>query len=134
MTSKRSRRSKRPGMKAKSTPAPELSDEAKMSLIPTAIAQAAEAVVDRAEKAVEEFIGAADKSATTELSKKALLFTEQNVKAAFDHSKQLFHANNFMEIFELQTNFLKDQLDHATEQLKEIAASSVDGTKVRREC
>src|ERR1035437_7566892 len=65
--------------------------EPKMGMeVPAQVREFAEKSVDQAEKAFDAFIDAANKSAsmipnpTTETSKKALSFTETNMKAALD--------------------------------------------------
>ena len=62
--------------------------------VPAEVRNMAEKAIEQAEKAFGMFLDAANKSLasiplpTTEMSKKALSFTEQNMKAAFDHAKR----------------------------------------------
>jgi hypothetical protein len=45
----------------------------------------------------------------TELSKQALSFTEQNMKAAFDHARKLVQATDLQQAMQIQSEFLKSQ-------------------------
>jgi phasin len=98
--------------------------------VPAEIKEFAEKSIQQAEKGFDAFIDAANKSVamvpnpTTEISKKALSFTEQNMKAAFDHARKLLHAKDLPEAVKLQTEFLKAQYAGATEQLKQLGSSA----------
>ena len=105
-------------------------DNPKMTMeVPAQVRDLAEKSVNQAEKAFEAFITAANQSVamipspTTEMSKKALSLTEKNMKAAFDHARQLVHAKDMQEAIQIQTEFLKSQYAAATEQLKEMGSS-----------
>ena len=71
-----------------------MSDQTTMQ-VPSQIKDAAEKTVEQAEKAVAAFLEAAAKSvemvppSAKELSKKTLSITEQNIKAAFEHTRKL---------------------------------------------
>ena len=98
--------------------------------VPAQIKEFAEKSIQQAEKGFDAFIDAAHKSVamvpnpTTEISKKALSFTEQNMKTAFDHARKLLHAKDFQEAVKLQTEFVKAQYAAATEQLKQLGGSA----------
>ena len=98
--------------------------------VPAQIKEFAEMSIQQAEKGFDAFIDAAHKSVamvphpTTEISKKALSFTEQNMKAAFDHARKLLHAKDLEEAVKLQTEFIKAQYAAATEQLKQLGGSA----------
>jgi phasin len=98
--------------------------------VPAQIKEFAEKGIQQAENGFDAFIDAARKSVTmvpnptTEVSKKALSFTEQNVKAACDHARKLLHAKNFLEAATLQAEFIKAQYAAATEQLKQLGSSA----------
>ena len=98
--------------------------------VPAQIKEFAEKSIQQAEKGFDAFIDAAHKSVamvpnpTTEISKKALSFTEQNMKTAFDHARKLLHAKDFQEAAKLQTEFVKAQYAAATEQLKQLGGSA----------
>ena len=57
---------------------------------------------------------------TTEMSKKALSFTEQNMKAAFDHAKKLAQTTDLQQVMQMQSEFLKKQLSSVGEHVKTI--------------
>ena len=108
----------------------DMMDNPKMMMeVPAQVRDLAEKSVNQAEKAFEAFITAANQSVsmipspTTEMSKKALSLTEKNMKAAFDHARQLVHAKDMQEAIQIQTEFLKSQYAAATEQLKEMGSS-----------
>src|SRR5258708_39985340 len=71
--------------------------------VPAELRDLAEKTIDQAEKAFGMFFDAANKSVTavsspgTEISKQALTFTEQNMKAAFEHARKLVHATDLQE-------------------------------------
>jgi phasin len=107
----------------------DMMDPKMMMEVPAQVRDLAEKSVNQAEKAFEAFITAANQSVamipspTTEMSKKALSLTEKNMKAAFDHARQLVHAKDMQEAIQIQTEFLKSQYAAATEQLKEMGSS-----------
>src|SRR4051812_44848866 len=71
--------------------------------VPAELRDLAEKTIDQAEKAFGMFFDAANKSVTsmaspgTEMSKQALSFTEQNMKAAFEHARKLVHATDLQQ-------------------------------------
>jgi hypothetical protein len=81
------------------------------------------------------FLDAANKSLasiplqTTEVSKKALSFTEQNMKAAFDHAKQVVQTTDLQEAMRIQSEFLKTQFTNASEQIKKITGEVMSAAK-----
>jgi phasin len=97
--------------------------------VPVQIKEFAEKTLEQAEKGFSSFIEAANKSAAmmpgpaTEMSKKLLAMTEQNLRSTFDHSKKLLHATDVQEALQMQADFLKAQYATATEQLKEMGSS-----------
>jgi hypothetical protein len=83
--------------------------------IPANIREFAEMSIAQAEKACDAFITAANRSAmampkpAAEISKTALSFTEQNLRASIDHTRMLVAANDLPELVRLQTEFLQAQ-------------------------
>jgi phasin len=71
----------------------------------------------------------------SEISKQALTFTEQNMKAAFDHARKLVHANDLQEAMRIQSEFLRSQFTSAGEHMRQITgqvmSSAKDATKVK---
>jgi len=87
--------------------------------VPAELRDLAEKTIDQAEKAFGMFFDAAGKSMTsmpgagTEISRQALSFTEQNMKAAFEHARKLVHATDLQEAMRIQSEFLRSQFTNA---------------------
>jgi phasin len=94
--------------------------------IPAQVREFAEKSVDQAEKAISSFMDAASKSVTmvpgpmTDVAKQALVITEANLKASFEHARKLMQAKDISEVMQLQSDFLRNQFGVATEQLKQL--------------
>src|SRR3982751_4070619 len=94
--------------------------------VPAELRDLAEKTIDQAEKAFGMFFDAAGKSMTsmpgpgTEISKQALSFTEQNIKAAFEHARKLVHATDLQEAMRIQSEFLRSQFTNAGEHMRQI--------------
>ena len=139
MTSKLSEPSKKRTAKTKSPKRDTVSEsktenvkmtDPKLTLeVPAQVKEFAEKTIEQAERGFNAFIEAANKSVammpnpTTEISKKALSITEQNMKSAFEHARRLLYAKDIQEAVQIQTEYLKAQYAAATEQLKEIGSS-----------
>ena len=106
-----------------------------MMQVPDAVRELAEKSVERAEKAFESFMSAASKSIAvvpgpvTDMSRNAMVLTEKNMKAAFDHARKLIHAKDVQEVMQLQADFLKRQFAAASEQMKELSSGVVSASK-----
>jgi phasin len=107
--------------------------------VPAELRDLAEKTIDQAEKAFGMFFDAAGKSMTsmpgagTEISRQALSFTEQNMKAAFDHARKLVHATDLQEAMRIQSEFLRSQFTNAGEHMRqitgEVMSAANDATK-----
>jgi phasin len=103
--------------------------------VPAELRNLAEKTIDQAEKAFGMFFEAANKSMTsvsgpgTDISKQALTFTEQNVKATFEHARRLVHATDLQEAMRLQSEFLRSQFTNAGEHMREITGSVMTSAK-----
>ena len=103
--------------------------------VPAEVRDMAEKTIEQAEKAFGMFLEAANKSLasiplpTTEMSKKALSFTEQNMKAAFDHAKKVIQMTDLQEAMRIQSEFLKTQFTSASEQVKKISSEVMSAAK-----
>lgn len=104
--------------------------------VPNEVRDFAEKSVEQARKAFEGFAGAAQKALTStgempfgmptgakDVSVKALSFAEANVNAAFDLAQKLVHAKDPQEVLQLQSEFVKAQLNAIQEQTKELGAA-----------
>ena len=92
--------------------------------IPPQIREFAQKSVDQAEKAISTFIESASKSVAiapapmNDVAKHALVITEKNLKASFEHARKLMEAKDVGEVMQLQTDFLRNQFGIATDQFK----------------
>ncbi|MCA6121929.1 phasin [Bradyrhizobium sp. WSM 1704] len=103
--------------------------------VPAELRDLTEKTIDQAEKAFSLFFDAASKSmatmpgAGTEISKQALSFTEQNMKAAFEHARKLVHATDLQEAMQIQSEFLRSQFTNAGEHMRQITGNVMSATK-----
>lgn len=101
--------------------------------VPAELRELAEKSIDQAEKAFGLFFDAAGKSmsslpgAGTEVSKQALAFTEQNMKAAFEHARKLVQATDLHEAMQIQSEFLRSQFTSAGEHMRQITGAWMSG-------
>jgi phasin len=97
------------------------------------VRQAAETTLSQAKQAVDQYMreatrlyGAAEASAEAaqsgarEINRKAIGFAETNVNAAFDFAQRLVRAKDPKEIVQLQQEFLKQQVEQMSGQMKEL--------------
>jgi phasin len=103
--------------------------------VPAELRDLAEKTIDQAERAFGMFFDAASKSVAavpgpgTQVSKQALSFTEQNMKAAFDHARKLVHATDLQQAMEIQSEFLRSQFTHAGEHMRQITDEVMSAAK-----
>ena len=96
-----------------------------------AVRDLAARTIDQAEKSVWYVFDAASKSLAsipsprTEISKHALAFTEQNVKAAFDNARKLVQATDLQQAMQIQSEFLKSQFKNAGQHLQQIISEII---------
>jgi hypothetical protein len=63
------------------------------------------------------------------LNKALLKYTEQNIDAAFTFAHKLSQAQNAQDVAEIQTEFMKTQLNVFTERMKDLGAPYTETTK-----
>jgi len=107
--------------------------------VPAELRDLAEKTIDQAEKAFGMFFDAANKSMASipnpgaGISKQALSFTEQNMKAAFEHARRLVHATDLQQAMQIQSEFLRSQFTNAGEHMRhitgEVMSAAKDATK-----
>jgi phasin len=101
--------------------------------VPAELRDLAEKTIDQAEQAFGLFFDAAGKSMTavpgTEISRQALSFTEQNMRAAFEHARKLVHATDLQQAMQIQSDFLRSQFTNAGEHMRQITGSVMSATK-----
>jgi phasin len=103
--------------------------------IPTEVRDFAEKSVEQARKAFEGFSDAAQKALASvegaplvpagahDVSAKALTYADANVKAAFELAQKIVQAKDPQEVLQLQTEFVKSQMNIIQEQTKELGAA-----------
>ena len=103
--------------------------------VPAELRDLAEKTIDQAEKAFSLFFDAASKSITSipnpgaDISKQALSFTEQNMKAAFEHARRLVHATDLQQAMQIQSEFLRSQFTNAGEHMRQITSGVMSAAK-----
>ena len=103
--------------------------------VPAELRDLAEKTIDQAEKAFGMFFDAASKSMASapnpgaQISKQALSFTEQNMKAAFEHAWKLVHATDLQQAMQIQSEFLRSQFTNAGEHMRQITGGVMSATK-----
>ena len=103
--------------------------------VPAELRDLAEKTIDQAERAFGMFFDAASKSMATvpgaggDMSKQALSFTEQNMKAAFEHARKLVHATDLQEAMRIQSEFLRSQFTNAGEHMRQITGGVMSAAK-----
>jgi phasin len=103
--------------------------------VPVELRDLAEKTIEQAERAFGMFFDAASKSMAsvpgggTEISKQALSFTEQNMKAAFEHARKLVHATDLQQAMHIQSEFLRSQFTYAGEHMRHITGEVMSATK-----
>ena len=109
--------------------------------IPSEMRDFAEKSVEQARKAVDSFMGAAQRAvdtlegsansmqaSATEATRKSLSYAEQNLTAAFEHAQRLVRARDVQEAMQLQSEYVRQQVASMQSQAKEfgnIAQSAV---------
>ncbi len=68
-------------------------------------------------------------SKTTEAGKKALALTEDHMSAAFSQAEKLVTAKDPQEALELQTKYIKDQIESVTKQAQSMGEEAVNAVK-----
>src|SRR5580692_3179581 len=103
--------------------------------VPAELRDLAEKTIDQAEKAFGMFFEAANKSVAsipnpgTEISRQALSYTEQNMKAAFEHARKLVHATDLQQAMQIQSEFLRSQFTNAGEHMRQISGGVMSAVK-----
>src|ERR1700761_7666297 len=111
--------------------------------VPAELRDLVEKTIDQTEKAFEMFFDAANKSVSsvpnpgTEISRQALSFTEQNMKAAFEHARKLAHATDLQQAMQIQSEFLRSQFTNAGEHMRQmtsgVTSAAKDASKIKIE-
>src|SRR3954464_12432066 len=103
--------------------------------VPAELRELAEKTIDQAEKAFGMFFDAAGKSMTsmpgpgTEISKQALSYTEQNMRAAFEHARKLVHVTDLQEAMRIQSEFLRSQFTNAGDHMRHMTSDAMSAVR-----
>jgi phasin len=105
--------------------------------VPTQMRQFAEQSLEQARKAVDGFMTAAQKTATTletqastaqsgakDVGQKAMSFAEQNIANSFEFAQKLVRAKDIQEVMALQQAFLQAQMKAMSEQAKDLGTTA----------
>jgi phasin len=103
--------------------------------IPAEMRDFAEKSVEQARKAMDGFIGAAQKtvdtfegSATTvqasakDMTRKTFTYAEQNIAAAFELAQKMVRAKDLQEAMQAQAEFVRSQFEAMQTQMKEFGS------------
>ena len=60
----------------------------------------------------------------SELNDKVVLYAEQNVASAFAFARKLLEIRNHQDLFMLQTEFIREQMQTMTEQAKDLSQTA----------
>jgi len=110
--------------------------------VPTQMRQFAEQSVEQAKKAVDGFLTAAQKTASTletqantaqagakDVREKVMGFAEENINNSFDFAQKLVRAKDIQEVMRLQQEFLQQQMQAMQSQAKDLGASAAQAAK-----
>ena len=113
-----------------STKVMQMVDPKMMMEVPSQVRDLALNSVNQAEAAMSSFMQSASKSVDAvpapmgDVAKQALALSEKNLKASFDHARNLMQAKDIGEIMRLQSEFIRSQFEVATEQFKQVTSSA----------
>jgi phasin len=110
--------------------------------IPPEMRDFAEKSVEQARKAMDGFIGAAQKtvdtfegSATTvqasakDMTRKTFSYAEQNIAAAFELAQKMVRAKDVQEAMQAQAEFVRSQFEAMQTQMKEFGSLAQSAIK-----
>ncbi len=101
--------------------------------VPAELRNLTEKAIEQTEQAFRMFFDAANKSVasapgpTGAISKQALYFTEQNMKAAFEHARKLVQATDLQQAMQIQSEFLRSQFTNAGEHMRQMTSGMMSG-------
>jgi phasin len=103
--------------------------------VPNQMRQMAEQSLEQARKAMDGFLGAAQKAVTTmetqaaaaqsgakDVGTKAVGFAEQNIANSFAFAQRLVRAKDVQEVMAIQQEFLQAQMKAMQEQAKDLGS------------
>src|ERR1700760_696111 len=99
--------------------------------VPAELGELADKTIEQAEKSFGMVFYSGTKSMIsvpcggTDISNQALTFTEQNMKAAFEHARKLVHLTDLQQAMQLQSDFLRSQFTNAGDHMRQITGAVV---------
>lgn len=101
--------------------------------IPAEMRDFAEKSVEQARKAMDGFLGAAQKTVDTfegsantvqasakDMTRRTFTYAEQNIAAAFDLAQRMVRAKDLQEAMQIQAEFVRNQFESMQAQMKEF--------------
>jgi phasin len=103
--------------------------------IPAEMRDFAEKSVEQARKAMDGFLGAAQKTVDTfegsantvqasakDVTRRTFSYAEQNIAAAFDLAQRMVRARDLQEAMQIQAEFVRSQFESMQTQMKEFGS------------
>ena len=103
--------------------------------IPAEMRDFAEKSVEQARRAMDGFIGAAQRTVDTiegsantvqasakDMTRKTFSYAEQNIQAAFDLAQRMVRARDVQEAMQIQAEFVRSQFESMQTQMKEFGS------------
>jgi phasin len=110
--------------------------------IPAEMRDFAEKSVEQARKAIDGFMGAAQKTVDTfegsantvqasakDMTRKTFAYAEQNIAAAFDLAQKMVRAKDMQEAMQYQAEFVRSQFEAMQTQMKEFGSMAQTAMK-----
>jgi phasin len=93
--------------------------------------QAFDGFISAAHDAMSQFEGHAEsaRKGARDVAEKAMGFAEQNIASSFEFVQQLMRAKDVQDVFRLQADYLKRQMEAFSEQARELGESSSKAAK-----
>lgn len=103
--------------------------------VPSEMRDFAEKSIEQARKAIDGFMGAAQKTVDTfdssantvqanakDVTRKTFSYAEQNISAAFDLAQRMVRAKDMQEAMQIQAEFVRLQFESMQAQMREFGA------------
>ena len=110
--------------------------------IPAEMRDFAEKSVEQARKAIDGFLGAAQKTVDTlegsantvqssakDATRKTFTYAEQNIATAFDLAQKMVRAKDVQEAMQYQAEYVRSQLEAMQSQMKEFGSMAQSAMK-----
>ena len=105
--------------------------------IPAEMRDFAERSVEQARKAMDGFIGAAQRTVDTlegsantvqasakDMTRKTFAYAEQNIQAAFDLAQRMVRAKDLQEAMQVQADFVRSQFEAMQTQMRDFGTAA----------